>query len=80
MRKLKVPKINSKVTFTGVPDFIYPNFISMKNFAKNNLTIGQKYEVEKVEANSSWVTIYLKEFPDQMFNLIMFDFDDFQEI
>lgn len=54
------PIAGDKLIFTGVPDFYYPQFTNLKDDAEKYLTLGEKYEIEKVVVNSSWVSIYLK--------------------
>jgi hypothetical protein len=47
-------------------------FVNMKKDAEV-LEIGKQYTAKEVTVNSSWVTIYLEEFPEIMLNLMFFD-------
>jgi len=62
------PKAGDKVIFVGVPDFYYPMFLSMKNFCKNNLVMGETYELSHVDVLSSWVAVYLVGHEKEMLN------------
>lgn len=66
------PKTGDKITFYGVPKFYYPFFTKMRKDAEDNLEVDREYTVLKCYVNSSWVTIYLEEFPELMFNLTFF--------
>lgn len=66
------PKAGDKLIFKGVPEFYYPMFIKMREDA-SVLQLGVEYTAKEVRVNSSWVTIYLEEFPETMFNLSFFD-------
>jgi len=68
----KWPQAGDSLIFTGVPLFFYPQFVQVGKFAEDNLVLGQSYEVSKVFVGSSWVTIYIKQFGDQMFNYTFF--------
>jgi hypothetical protein len=70
--KQQFPKAGDKLTFKGVPEFYYPMFVNMKKDAEV-LEIGKQYTAKEVTVNSSWVTIYLEEFPEIMLNLMFFD-------
>jgi hypothetical protein len=39
------------------------------------LEVGKEYLLKEVSVNSSWVTVYLEEFPELMFNLIFFNYE-----
>ena len=47
-------------------------FTNMRDDAKV-LELGVEYIAKEVRVNSSWVTIYLEEYPEIMFNLMFFD-------
>lgn len=66
------PKKGDKLIFKGVPEFYYPCFVNMRDDARV-LQLGVEYTILKCYVNSSWVTIYLEEFPEIMFNLVFFD-------
>lgn len=66
------PKKGDKLIFKGVPEFYHPNFVNMRDDARV-LQLGVEYTILKCYVNSSWVTIYLEEFPETMFNLSFFD-------
>lgn len=66
------PKKGDKLIFKGVPEFYYPMFTNMRDDAKV-LQLGVEYTAKEVRVNSSWVTIYLEEIPETMFNLVFFD-------
>jgi len=68
----RFPIPGDKLIFTGVPEFYYPNFVNMRKDAEDRLEINKEYVVSQSRVNSSWVTIYLEEFPDVMFNLGFF--------
>jgi hypothetical protein len=74
---LEFPKAGDKVTFKGVPEFYYPYFINMRKHAEV-LEVGKEYLLKEVSVNSSWVTVYLEEFPELMFNLIFFNYERFK--
>ena len=65
-------KAGDKLIFKGVPEFYYPMFTNMRDDAKV-LELGVEYIAKEVRVNSSWVTIYLEEYPERMFNLMFFD-------
>lgn len=69
---INYPKTGDKLVFHGVPEFYYPSFTNMRKDADDNLEVGKEYTVSKCFVNSSWVTIYLEEFPELMFNLTFF--------
>lgn len=54
----------------------YPHFDNIIAFARANLEVGKLYTVRKFEANSSWCSVRLEEFPndDNFFHLSMFEF------
>jgi hypothetical protein len=60
----KWPKVGEFLEYTGVPNFYYPNFTNLKEDAEKYLTLGEKYEIEDAQVNSSWVSIYLKDVPN----------------
>ena len=64
-----------KLKFTGVPDFYYPNYTNLKEDADKYLKIGEIYEIEDIQVNSSWVSIYLKDIvnPSVGYNLSFFE-------
>jgi len=66
------PKAGDKLIFKGVPEFYYPNFTNMREDARV-LQLGVEYTISRCLVNSSWVTIYLEEYPETMFNLGFFD-------
>lgn len=71
--KPQFPKAGDKLTFKGVPEFYYPMFINMEKDAEV-LEIGKEYTAKQVSVNSSWVAIYLEEFPELMFHLSFFNY------
>ena len=62
--------------FKGASGMFYPHFTNIIAFAKANLEVGKLYTVRKFEANSSWCSVRLEEFPDDdnFFHLGMFEF------
>ena len=72
--KPEFPQAGDKVIFKGVPEFYFPNFTNMRKDAEV-LEIGKQYTLSKVRVNSSWVTVYLEEFPDLMLNLGFFKYE-----
>ena len=72
MNNSQFPKKGDKLVFKGVPEFYYPMFTNMREDARV-LQLGVEYIAKEVCVNSSWVSIYLEEFPDLMFNLMFFD-------
>ena len=61
------PQVGEKLKFKGVPSVYYPMFTNIGKFAKENLVVGQEYEVSKVEVYSSWCAVWLKEFGEEHF-------------
>lgn len=83
MKKIKRLKLGTKVKFLGVPEFYYPCFLDVAQFAKENLKKGQEYTILKHEVHSSWQSIVLQEFPfdldknsERFFHLAMFEVID----
>jgi len=68
------PKTGDKVIFTGCPQFYFPQFACMKTFCDENLTVGQEYIIHKAHVNSSWVTVYLIGFEQDMLNWTFFKY------
>jgi hypothetical protein len=66
------PEVGDKVTFIGVPQFYYPQFPKMRTFCDANLTVGQEYTIHKLRVNSSWVSVYIVGFEQEMLNWAFF--------
>ena len=67
------PEVGTKVTFKGVRLFWYNNIIQDAN---DLLEVGKEYTLLKLEPMSSWCKIVLEEFPDKVFTLSFFDYED----
>lgn len=68
------PKVGDILIFKGVPEIYYPHYACMGNLAKENLIVGQKYQVRNVEIYSSWCAVWLDGFPDdESYNLSFFE-------
>lgn len=68
------PQKGDKLTFLTAEGFHYPCFISIIDFAKNNLTCGREYTVKKCEVYSSWCGVWLEEVEfEHPFHLSMFE-------
>jgi len=69
--KQQQPEIGSKIKFKGVSVFFW--FKDIKEDAYNLLKIDEEYTVATLEANSSWTSVTLKEFPGKKFSLSWFE-------
>jgi len=69
--KQQQPEIGSKIKFKGVSVFFW--FKDIKEDAYNLLKIDEEYTVATLEANSSWTSVELKEFPGKKFSLSWFE-------
>lgn len=72
-KQIKWPAQGDKVTFRGVKKFWYWSVVKA---AQQLLEVGKVYTVEKCEPFSSWVSVELKEFPEQRFTLSFFDMNN----
>ena len=61
MSHIKKLEPGSKVKFTGVPDFVYPHFNNLQEFAKNTLEIDKIYTIRAHRVFSSWQSVCLEE-------------------
>ena len=66
------PKVGDKLEFIGVPQFYYPHFTNIGEYARNNLVVGQIYVASKVAVHSSWCEIELEGHGNNFFNLMFF--------
>lgn len=69
---MNLPKPGDLLEFKGAEGYFYPHYTNVIAFAKENLKVGRKYEITKVSVYSSWCSVRLKDFPDQIFHLSMF--------
>ena len=67
------PKVGDILKYKKVPTIYYPMFTNMKKYAKENLIIGNEYEVSRVEIYSSWCAVWLKNHGDNYLNLCFFE-------
>lgn len=70
--KYNFPKVGEGLIFNKVPEFYFPQFVSIGEYAKKNLVEGQTYIVSKVAVHSSWCEIELEGHGDNFFNLSFF--------
>lgn len=68
------PKPGDRVIFVGVPQFYFPQFTCMKKFCDLNLIAGEEYIIHKVQINSSWATVYIVGFEQDMLNWTFFKY------
>jgi hypothetical protein len=69
-------KIGSKIKFKGISAFWFTN---MSEAAAKLLVVGNEYTVHELQTNSSWVSVILKEFPDDKFSLSWFETSETME-
>jgi hypothetical protein len=74
MKTKEWPQAGDKVIFKGCPAIYYPMFTNMQTFCKENLVVGQEYELAEVNIHSSWVSVRLKGLEDTFLNWIFFKY------
>lgn len=53
------PKVGELLKFTGVPDFIYPQFSHYRR-ASRDLVVGQVYKCTRVDIYSSYCAVWVE--------------------
>ena len=68
------PKIGSKVTFKGTPKHFW--FTNILKDANDLLEVGKEYTISQLKLASSWCGVRLEEFPDKLFALHFFSYEN----